>query len=101
MSRSRKKNPTTVDIPKGSWKHEYNSRVRATSNQLLKQIISGKIDPDELILPEVDEAGNMYDGPKEDVAFLKKPDGQSGFLSNFDEDWYEASLDYYDKAFRK
>lgn len=87
MSRSRKKNPTAVDIPKGSWKHEYNSRVRTTSNQILKQIINGKIDPDELILPETEDLSDIWVSPKEDVTLLLPPN--------------KPDTEYYEKSFRK
>ncbi len=101
MSRSRKKNPTTADTPKGSWKHDYNSRIRTTSNQLLKQVIIGKIDPDELILPETDDVSDIWCSPKEQVSFAEKPKEELVFLTEFDKDWYEDSLERYEKSFRK
>lgn len=100
MSRSRKKNPTTADIPKGSWKHEYNSRLRTTSNQLLKQVINGKIDPDELVLPELEETGDEWVSPKEDVHYWNFEHKQN-FLDSAEEELYYERLENYEKAFRK
>lgn len=58
MSKSRKNYGVAVDTPKGTWRHEYNGKLRSKSKQLLNQVIDGKIDPDELILP--DETTNDF-----------------------------------------
>lgn len=47
MGKSRKRF-ITQDKPKSSWKYNHDSRVRNTSNQILKNIVNGKLDIDDV-----------------------------------------------------
>ena len=100
MSKSRKKFAIPMDTPKGTWRHEYNGKLRSKSKQLLNQVIDGKIDPDELILPTQDTEGEIWVSPKEnsqiwDFKF------QDTFLDEIEETAYYERLERYEKSFRK
>jgi hypothetical protein len=47
-----------------TWKREANRRLRRASIRVVKAVLHAG-DPDELMLPVVDEVANQYDGPKD------------------------------------
>lgn len=101
MSRSRKKNPTNyADAPKGTWKRDYNSALRNKSNQLIKQVINGKLDPDELIMPNVETVSDIWTSPKENARYYPS-NVQHKFSEEHPEDEFLEDLECREKAFRK
>jgi phosphoribosylformylglycinamidine (FGAM) synthase-like amidotransferase family enzyme len=97
MSRSKRKFPVGAFCNAGSmklWRRSVNKRLRHNCKQKLNTCR----DWDSLILPVIDEDGNMYDSPKDGRYHIKeKPDddecfrdNQVGWLySSYKGKWYE------------
>lgn len=66
MSRSKRSEPITgITTAKSEkeWKRDANRKLRRAATQTLQQLPTA--DPDEMILPVLDEVANQYDGPKD------------------------------------
>lgn len=101
MGKSRKKFAVPNDTPKGTWKQEYNGKFRSKSKQLLKQVVEGDLDPDELVLPEnLTEVSEIACSSKEQQGIWNF-ELQESFLNEKEKERYLERLSYYEKSFRK
>lgn len=101
MSKSKKHYPVAVDNAKGTWKQEYNGKFRSKTKQLLNQVVEGKLEPEDLILPnELIEISERYCSPKEDV-HIWNFQFQDSFLDETEEANYYEKLARYEQSFRK
>jgi hypothetical protein len=101
MSKSRKNYPVANDLPKGGWKHEYNGKFRSKTKQLLNQIVDGKLDAEDLLLPiDLEEFSEIAVSPKEQTAYWNF-ELQDSFLNEAEETLYYERLADYEKSFRK
>lgn len=93
MSRSRKKVsfPTIGARTARWWKHNTNKRLRA------KVRIALRGDWDSLLMPTKEEAGNIYDSPKDGLGpeFFSRRS-----WDNYRQMWFPR-VDWYAKGFRK